>query len=323
MGIYSRSYMRDDFPKRGGRSFDALKTILISLVVVFVLQKVLNIRFSPDPRIDILTQYLGLNLSSVAHGGIHRLITYAFLHSTAGGLPMHLLFNGLVIYFAGKALKARIGDVRLMELFIFATLVGGLGWSLAQFVLGMNQVVVGASGAAMGLMAVFALLFWNETIRLYIFIFPVQLEGKMIFYLLLGMQAFLFVANELSPATSDSTAYSAHLGGIGAGYLYYRFLLKRQTFWDWLKGDKGTSAKSPAWQQRGAAAKKKGAGRFKLNLGGKASEPASRGSSSSGGSDANLRAEVDRILDKINSKGFGSLSESEKRILDRAKDRLK
>jgi hypothetical protein len=35
-----------------------------------------------------------------------------------------------------------------------------------------------------------------------------------------------------------------------------------------------------------------------------------------------LRAEVDRILDKINSEGFGALNEEEKRLLDEARDLL-
>ena len=36
-----------------------------------------------------------------------------------------------------------------------------------------------------------------------------------------------------------------------------------------------------------------------------------------------LRAEVDRILDKINEQGFGALTEEEKRTLDRAKEDLR
>jgi hypothetical protein len=35
-----------------------------------------------------------------------------------------------------------------------------------------------------------------------------------------------------------------------------------------------------------------------------------------------LRAEVDRILDKINSQGFGALTDEEKRLLDEARDLL-
>jgi hypothetical protein len=37
---------------------------------------------------------------------------------------------------------------------------------------------------------------------------------------------------------------------------------------------------------------------------------------------SHLRAEVDRILDKINSQGFGALTAQEKRVLDEAKDLL-
>ena len=35
---------------------------------------------------------------------------------------------------------------------------------------------------------------------------------------------------------------------------------------------------------------------------------------------SDLQKEVDRILDKINSSGFGSLNQEEKSTLDRAKD---
>jgi hypothetical protein len=35
-----------------------------------------------------------------------------------------------------------------------------------------------------------------------------------------------------------------------------------------------------------------------------------------------LQKEVDRILDKINATGFGSLTEAEKKTLDQAKDIL-
>jgi hypothetical protein len=41
------------------------------------------------------------------------------------------------------------------------------------------------------------------------------------------------------------------------------------------------------------------------------------------GSKDHLQKEVDRILDKINDHGFGSLTMEEKRTLDQAKDVLK
>ena len=62
----------------------------------------------------------------------------------------------------------------------------------------------------------------------------------------------------------------------------------------------------PRWTKRAAAAKAKTGNRFKVNT---TDRPA-------------MKKEVDRILDKINSKGFGSLSEEEKKLLDKAKDLL-
>ncbi|MFQ3242892.1 MAG: hypothetical protein ACI9JZ_002598, partial [Lentimonas sp.] len=52
---------------------------------------------------------------------------------------------------------------------------------------------------------------------------------------------------------------------------------------------------------------------------GKTSYRVNRPSSSSS---ADLQKEVDRILDKINASGFGSLDATEKATLDRAKDIL-
>ena len=57
-------------------------------------------------------------------------------------------------------------------------------------------------------------------------------------------------------------------------------------------------------KQRGASKGEGTAASYTINLG-------DRG---------HLRAEVDRILDKINSDGFPSLSAEEKRILDEARD---
>jgi hypothetical protein len=51
----------------------------------------------------------------------------------------------------------------------------------------------------------------------------------------------------------------------------------------------------------------------------KAAAPAPAYSVNIGGR-GHLRAEVDRILDKINSDGFGSLSAEEKKLLDEARD---
>ena len=66
------------------------------------------------------------------------------------------------------------------------------------------------------------------------------------------------------------------------------------------------TVKAPKWEKRAKATKTRTGNRFSINT----------------RKDENLKAEVDRILDKINSKGFGALSEEEKKTLDKAKDHL-
>lgn len=320
MGIYSRSYMRDDYPKGGGRSFDALKTILVSLVAVFLVQMIARWWIGTP----VILEFFALHLGGLKNGLVYTLLTYGYLHDTESALPLHLLINALVLYFVGRILQMRLGSARLFEFFNLSILAGGLAWIPVALLQGHTTPLVGASAGVFGFLSLFALFTWNETIRLMLFfVMPVELRGKTIFYILLGMQGFFFLFSELPAQRVETTAYSAHLGGILFAYLYHRYLLSKPTLWNWLKGNRGPSVKKPVWQQRGEAAKRKGAGRFKLNLGGKASEPSPDRSSSSAEGNGHLRAEVDRILDKINSKGFGSLTDAEKRTLDRAKDRLK
>jgi hypothetical protein len=84
-----------------------------------------------------------------------------------------------------------------------------------------------------------------------------------------------------------------------AAYGYYRIAGRVNPFgraW-------GADIELPRWFR---LRKKAAAPRFQVNLTNR----------------TDLRAEVDRILDKINSEGFGALNEEEKRLLDEARDLL-
>ena len=96
------------------------------------------------------------------------------------------------------------------------------------------------------------------------------------------------------PATAVS-------GGMAAGWLYFRFVHNAQ----WRLSCRRPAIELPRWMKRapraGAAAPA-----AQVNLTNRET----------------LKAEVDRILDKINSEGFGALTEEEKRLLDEARDLL-
>jgi hypothetical protein len=88
-----------------------------------------------------------------------------------------------------------------------------------------------------------------------------------------------------------------------AGILYYRYFHNRSSTFFSSKSAR-TSIEQPAWFKR--RKKTEAQINYKVNRSNR----------------DELQREVDRILDKINSSGFGSLTDSEKHTLDRAKDLL-
>lgn len=94
------------------------------------------------------------------------------------------------------------------------------------------------------------------------------------------------------------------MGGAAVAWIYYRYLHEAR----WSLGRARPDIELPRWmkQRKGAAKAAAPTPAFTVNV-------SDRG---------HLKAEVDRILDKINSEGFGSLSAEEKRILDEARDSI-
>jgi hypothetical protein len=139
---------------------------------------------------------------------------------------------------------------------------------------------------------------------------PVTIKPKHVAFALVGFALFGLLFHEIpgTPLPFDIViASSAHLGGMLTGFLYYRFAHEAR----WMIGSPDRAdIELPRWMKRTrkAPAVPPPAPAYHVNV-----EPATR---------EDIRAEVDRILDKINSHGFGSLTPEEKRVLDDAKDLL-
>ncbi|MEX0322515.1 MAG: rhomboid family intramembrane serine protease [Puniceicoccaceae bacterium] len=297
MSIYSRSYMRHDPTAPSGRPW-ALKGILIALLVVFLIQNI----FRHWLGSSFLEENFALSSYQLMRGWAHTLLTYGFLHSTSGP-PWHLVFNGLMLWWLGREVEGRLGSERFLESFLLAVLTGGIIWVCIHVITAKPSIVLGASAGVFGVLYLFCHYHWHNSLSL--LFLPIRITGQQLFWIFFGFQVFFLLFNEI-PGTGSSTAYSAHLGGMLGAFLYERYLLPRRTLISRFRGlsSKQTLA-APAWRKRAEAAKSK-TGRFSVNFTDK----------------KKLKSEVDRILDKINSKGFGALSEEEKRTLDKAKDIL-
>lgn len=202
----------------------------------------------------------------------------------------HFLFNMLFLYFAGRMLEQFFGGKRLLLIYIFGGLAGGLFEVLAHEIfpglIHQQSVVVGASGS---IMAIFiALAFYRPNLQVMLIAFPIKIIYLAGIYILIDF---------LSLGTNDGTAHFAHLGGALFGILSVKnphssrnILARMERFFDRL-----FTKKKPKMTVLGGNPRKTD---YEYNA------------------DKKSRQErTDAILDKISRSGYESLTKAEKDFL--------
>lgn len=299
--------MRGDYE----REKTSLPTWLISAMAAgFLVQLVLGSTWIGGG--DRVENFLGLSVNALTQGRVWTLLTHAFLHSAA--FPLHVVFNLLALYFLGRELLPMLGTPRFLGIFAAASVLGALAWTAAHWSGNPADSHVGATAAIYALFTVFACFFPNQQITfLLFFVFPVTLRPKHVAYFLFGtslLGLFVYEIQNASLPFGMVVASSAHLGGILTGFLYYRFV--HDSRWSFGSPDRA-EMELPRWLKR-ARKSPAPAPAYRVDVNAPPAPPPA--------AELDIRAEVDRILDKINSEGFGSLTPHEKRILDSAKDLL-
>lgn len=292
--LYDRPYMKAT-PTR--TEVNTLKWLLISLLAVYVIQSIAAVWFQSLA----FNRFFELSAHTLMQGQVWTLLSYGALHDI--GNPFHLIFNGLVIFFFGRPLQRELGGQRMLEIFLLGVGLGALLW--LPFNWG-GASLVGASAGALTLLTVWCLRHMEENVTLLLwFVIPVNIKPKFLLWVVMGLELFLFLFREVV-GTAQGVAHSAHLGGIFAGFLFVAVLSKRNQRTP--PRTNKVNIERPRWRKvvpdKTEPREDRG---FKINI----------------SSRRDLRLEVDRILDKINSKGFGSLSTEEKETLDKAKEILR
>ena len=218
------------------------------------------------------TDFFGLSLTGLKSGYIWQLVTYLFVH----GSFMHLFLNMLALFFIGPETERAVGTRQFVILYLLSGVLGGLGWVLISNTAWAR--CVGASGAIFGVLGAFAALFPNRPVTLLVlYVLPVTMRAWVL--------AVVMVLVELAFLLSSyhgGIAYSAHLAGCVAGYVYARVAFGRY----------GVS--TGGWGAVGA----------RLRTAFRSREPDEE--------------DVNRILEKISREGIGNLSASERRTIQRA-----
>jgi membrane associated rhomboid family serine protease len=302
--LSDRSYMKADYERERLR---ALPWLLGVLVVVFIAELVLGSPWFRGAR-DIF-RYLPLDLGALRDGWVWTLLTYGLLN---GASPFWVLFLLVGIYMMGRELEPMLGPRRLVLLFIGALLLGGLAWAATNWRFG--GTLVGCTSALYGMLVFYACVYPDEPFRLLLFFFlPVTIRPRHLVLVLLVLDVVAFILYELAGGIAPfAHTPSAHLGGMAAGWLCH-------LLWRGNEQEMGWRHPSSIWLQI----------RSWLPGRRKASSPSARRMtpeaervSVAPPASAPLRAEVDRILDKISAQGFASLTPAERRTLDEARDNL-
>lgn len=279
--------------------------LIAALVSVFLIQAILLTFF----RLD-LAEVLGLQRGELFSGQIWRLVTFQFVHACPW--PWHVLFNCLALYFMGMAIEEAYGRRHLLRLFFLGGLLGGVFHLGTTFLPQHGAVgVIGASGGVLALLGAYATLNpWREMCFIFLF-FPVRLRASVVLWFLLGLAVFGIVF----PFGGVSGA--AHLGGLLFGIGYARrkleasddFPVAKLFNWDGFLTSRRSRLTRNA-ESVGARSDSTG-GIIELRRPGLATTEAA--------SDDFISKEVDPILDKISAHGIHSLTDRERKILEKAR----
>lgn len=269
--MYSTNQMR--WSIGGGGMTQGVKTLLIANGVVFLVQMVIG------PQLVVI---LGL-IPQFAWSKffIWQFFTYMFLH----GNFLHIFLNMYALWIFGLEIE-RMWGTREFYKYYFIT---GVGAGVIHTILTPMSTIptIGASGAVMGILTAYAVMFPHRVITLLLFfILPIRMRARTL--------ALVFAAMSLLggiTGSRDGIAHFAHLGGMLIGYIY----MKKGLSFDWLIN------KYKQWKRES-----------KINSDDKKREEREK-----------MRRIVDIILDKANQVGMENLTKEEKSYLKKASKKLK
>jgi membrane associated rhomboid family serine protease len=106
-------------------------------------------------RVCLVNEWLELKTSLVLRGQVWRLVTAAFLHDRGG--VFHILFNMLALFWFGVTLESMYGGREFLIFYLAGAVAASLAHVGLDLYLGSNVPAVGASGAVMAVLMVYAI----------------------------------------------------------------------------------------------------------------------------------------------------------------------
>lgn len=228
------------------------------------------------------------------------LVTYMFVHANV----LHLAFNLIALYFFGPPVEARLGPRRFLSFYVACGLGGAaLAGLLSQVV--PFGLLVGASGAVLGVAVAFA-WYWPDA-PVQVFPFPEPFAAKWLVTFTIAISLVLAWISAVAPGMSGGVSYLAHLGGIGTA-----LAILKAADWRMSRHERRlrrTSVPNAVVSSAALVARSSDPGR---------PTPAPRRRPAD-----RTQAEIDRVLDKISAGGINSLTPAERKFLAEMSRRMR
>ncbi|MFG0248822.1 MAG: rhomboid family intramembrane serine protease [Phycisphaeraceae bacterium JB051] len=300
MGVYDRDYTQADSPfgpsKRVGNflipapGWLSMVAILIIInVAVFVVDAILfnfaKLTFNGMAPLEGIGYFSFV--TAFEHFQVWRVVSYQFLHANVG----HVFWNMLGLFFFGPMVENYLGSKRFLAYYLLCGVAGSLFYVLMMLMHILPEFngqsgyipLVGASAGLFGVMVAAARISPNTQV-LFMFIIPIKM--RVMIWMMVGVAALTLLSRG-----NNAGGEAAHLGGAILGF----FLIRKPGLLNF--ADIGGSRRSkPTLAQR--------ANQWKANRDQKSQQE--------------LDEEVDRILAKVKASGIQSLSEKEKKTLNKA-----
>ena len=206
----------------GGGVTWGVQRIILATTALFAVQLLLApLDFFLD---DKLFTWFAFRPGAVLTGALWQPFTYMFLHV---GL-WHLFMNMLGLFFFGPEVERELGTPQFYRMYIFCGALGVLATFFPYLIYGQGAqvspppVVMGASGATMGVLVAFVVLDPQREVRIFPLPFPITALWMLIFFL---------VMNLLASMEGQAVSVATHFGGMAAGFAYMKIIPKANYLW--------------------------------------------------------------------------------------------
>jgi membrane associated rhomboid family serine protease len=293
--LSDRPYLHNDYPQRGR---GALKWLISAIAAGFIMTAAFERLFGSSAFAD----WFQLSLPGLQNWHLWQILSYGFIHPVDDVSSVLVVgFNLLCLYMLGRDMESLLGTRHFLALFLGAVFLGAVCWLAVNF--RFAGALTGAWPGIVACLVLFTCLNPDQEIKVLLMFVPITIRPKYLVWFLFAVDflclTFWEIKGQVSPLRMG---HSAHLGGMLAGYLYFRLVHQIE----WRNPDGKIDVELPGWLQKSRKTTAATPAKFKVNL----------------STREELKTEVDRILDKINSEGFAALTPEEKRLLDDAKDQL-